>query len=282
MSRELQKCIKERLLYMKESWNRKKKQIVKFCSRYKELTFCLDASIVVIALYFIHYDVPELFPKAGLLFDIAFQLSIGYIINFFFFVVNIYLPKLDDERKATTGCHLAISLLCGEIRDMENIFSSFINIKYNHMRYPEGQVYYQRPDSDFMGAMNITTYLKREYSVMQQKFSAVASNRYFGLLDSEVSGLINDLQYSDFMRYLRRFSDIDCELGLVFFGKMSYTDGLEDAYRQFIKLAEELQKLTNARVSPPKRFTIVEEAVFLEYAKTFEEKLASGSLKIQK
>ena len=98
----------------------------KFYSRYKKLTQFFVGSIVVVLLYVLTYNCPELFSGAGLLFDIAFQLAIGYIINFFFFVVNVYLPKLDDERKATTGCHLAISLLCGEIRDMENIFSSFI------------------------------------------------------------------------------------------------------------------------------------------------------------
>ena len=242
----------------------------KLCSKYKWLTFFVGASIIVIALYFIHYNVPELFPKAGLLFDIAFQLSIGYIINFFFFIVNVYLPKLDDERKATTGCHLAISMLCGEIRDMENIFSSFIILKYNNMRYPVGTVYYQCPDSKAISTINITEYLKKEYSALQYKISAVAANRYFGALDSEVISLINDLQYSDFMRYLRHFMDFDGDLDGILFGKMSYEEILEDAYKHFIKLAEELQTRTNARVSPLKRFNVLEDKARAEYIKSIE------------
>lgn len=247
----------------------------KLCVRYKWLMLFLLISVVIVISYYASYNLPELFPGAGRLFDFAYQISIGYIINFIFFLLNVFHPQIEAENKSVKACQLPLVTLLEEIRSIENIFTSFINLKYGSIAYPVGITYYQYPDSESKSYIDITAYLKNEYAVMQHKFSVVVSNRYFGSLDTKIIELVNDLQYSGFMHYLKHFTNYDGDLDCIFFGTNSYITTLEDSYKQFIKTAKELQELANARVSPTKRFLILEGAARNEYIDFIKEKRAS-------
>lgn len=249
----------------------------KLYSRYKWLTIFLAISIVLVVLHYLTYNLPELFSGAGRLFDIAFQLSIGYIINFAFFIVNIYLPQLDSETKAAKACQLPIVSLLEEIRSIENIFSSFIKLNSGRIIYPTGILYYQYPNSSARSFIDITEYLKKEYSIIQRRFSTLISNRYFGSLDTKIIELINDLQYSNFLSYMNHFSYCDGDLNRILFGQNIYVDSLEESYIKFIDTAQELQRLTNAKLSPLKQFSILEGPAREEYINFIEEKRATFS-----
>lgn len=246
----------------------------KLYSRYKWLTIFLVISFVIVISYYASYNLPELFPGAGRLFDFANQISIGYIINFIFFIMNIHLPQINAEKKAAKACELPIVSLLEEIRNLENIFSSFIKLHYGRITYPSGTVYYQYPNSNGRSFIDITTYLKNEYAVIQRKFSSVVSNRYFSMLDTEIIELINDLQYSDFLDYLKRFPYCDGDLNDIGFGKNCYVDTLEMSYIKFISLSQKIQQRINANLSQQKQFVILEGSALTEYIKFIEEKRA--------
>lgn len=230
----------------------------KLYSRYKWLTIFLGVSIVIVISYYASYNLPELFSGAGRLFDFANQISIGYIINFLFFLLNIYLPQLDAEKKAFQVCNLPIVSLLEEVRRIENVFSSFITLKHTQIRYPTGIVYYQYPDSGGRSFIDITSFLKNEFASIQRRFSAVVSNRHFGSLDAKIIELINDMQYSDFLRYMSILPYHDGDLSYASIPQNAYSDAWEDAYNKFISLALELQKFIDANISEPRVFTVLE------------------------
>lgn len=244
-------------------------------SRYKWLTIFLVGSIVIVISYYASYNLPELFSGAGRLFDFANQIAIGYIINFLFFIMNIYIPQLNAESKAAKACHLPIVSLLEEIRSIENIFSSFIKLHYGRIKYPSGIVYYQYPNSPGRSYIDITAYLKTEYSIIQRRFSSIVSNRYFGSLDTKIIELINDLQYSDFVDYLGQFQHCNGDMNDIIFGQNIYVDSLEISYIKFIGISVELQKITDAKISSPEQYSILEGAARDEYIKFIEEKRAS-------
>ena len=72
----------------------------KLCVRYKWLMLFLLISVVIVISYYASYNLPELFPGAGRLFDFAYQISIGYIINFIFFLLNVFHPQIEAENKS--------------------------------------------------------------------------------------------------------------------------------------------------------------------------------------
>ncbi|SFQ09776.1 hypothetical protein SAMN02910358_00744 [Lachnospiraceae bacterium XBB1006] len=59
--------------------------------------FCM--SVVVCILYIISMDKVELFPHAGDWFNLLFQFAIGFIINFIFFITQIYIPQYKQNKE---------------------------------------------------------------------------------------------------------------------------------------------------------------------------------------
>ena len=60
--------------------------------------FC--GSILVIFAYVLSLDVPEWFTHAGDWFNILFQLAIGFVINFMFYVTQVYIPRIKQLKQA--------------------------------------------------------------------------------------------------------------------------------------------------------------------------------------
>lgn len=69
------------------------KQIKKFYAKNIAIIIILAVSIIIIISYLLTVNVPELFPGAEKWFNLLFQLSVGYLINFMFYVTQVYIPK---------------------------------------------------------------------------------------------------------------------------------------------------------------------------------------------
>lgn len=95
--------------------------------------FCMSALICII--YIFTLDQKEWFPHAGDWFGLLFQLSVGFIINFIFFVTQIYIPQYKQNREANRCIHIRINGIVGHMRE---IFSQLGN-KYMG-KYDENNV----------------------------------------------------------------------------------------------------------------------------------------------
>ena len=70
-----------------------RKNILIFIKRNTLISAFFIISIVIITSYYLTLDLPELFRGAEQWFNLLFQLSVGYIINFMFYVTQVYIPN---------------------------------------------------------------------------------------------------------------------------------------------------------------------------------------------
>lgn len=64
------------------------------------ISYVFIFSVLVVVIYTLTLDEPEWFPHAGDWFNILFQLSIGFIINFMFYVTQVYIPRIRQNKQA--------------------------------------------------------------------------------------------------------------------------------------------------------------------------------------
>jgi len=69
------------------------KRVYTFIRENKWISFGLLLAVSIIAAYILTIDLPEWFNGGEILFSIFFQLSIGYIINFMFYITQVYVPN---------------------------------------------------------------------------------------------------------------------------------------------------------------------------------------------
>lgn len=74
-------------------------------------------STFIIVSYILTMDLPELFDGAEEWYNLFFQLSVGYIINFMFYITQVYIPN--NKRSATIQVSISkrISMLISHMND---------------------------------------------------------------------------------------------------------------------------------------------------------------------
>ncbi|MFA9378269.1 MAG: hypothetical protein ACERKZ_16225 [Lachnotalea sp.] len=88
-------------------------------------------SIIIIASYIVTINLPELFVGAEHWYNLLFQLSIGYIINFMFYITQVYIP---NNKRALTVHQCISARLNRIIQDMKSNISCLAQIYLeNHM-----------------------------------------------------------------------------------------------------------------------------------------------------
>ena len=97
-----------------------KNSIRVFIDKNKLITAFFAISVAVIVAYILSMDLPEWFNGAGDWFNLLFQLAVGYIINFMFYVTQVYVPNSKRNTIVETCITKRISLL---IADMDKSLS---------------------------------------------------------------------------------------------------------------------------------------------------------------
>lgn len=72
------------------------RKIFIFIEKNKLITYFFIISLSIIVSYIWTMEQPELFDGAEKIYNLFFQLAIGYIINFMFYITQVYIP---NERK---------------------------------------------------------------------------------------------------------------------------------------------------------------------------------------
>ena len=84
-------------------------------------------SILIIILYMYSLEKTEWFPHAGDWFNVVFQISVGYIVSFIFYITQVYIPERRN-RENINRC------ICIEIdRILMRVEELFSHIDMNHV-----------------------------------------------------------------------------------------------------------------------------------------------------
>ena len=92
------------------------KKIKIFIKRNKIIFAFFIISIIVVAAYYLTMDLPELFNGAERWFNLLSQLSIGYIINFIFYVTQVYIPNNKRDSMARKNVSIRVKQIVGNMR----------------------------------------------------------------------------------------------------------------------------------------------------------------------
>lgn len=92
-----------------------KNSIRVFIDKNKLITAFFAISVAVIVAYILSMDLREWFNGAGDWFNLLFQLAVGYIINFMFYVTQVYVPSSKRNAIVQTCIKKRISLLIADM-----------------------------------------------------------------------------------------------------------------------------------------------------------------------
>ena len=71
----------------------------------------------IIVSYILTMDLPELFDGAEEWYNLLFQFSVGYIINFMFYITQVYIPNTKRTSTVQASISKRISMLLGHMTD---------------------------------------------------------------------------------------------------------------------------------------------------------------------
>lgn len=100
------------------------KGIYTFIKKNKWISTLFAISLVIVISYILTLDCPELFDGAGEWFNLAFQFSVGYIINFMFYITQVYIPS--SKREATVRECIA-KRISNLVQHMDNLLLQLAN-----------------------------------------------------------------------------------------------------------------------------------------------------------
>lgn len=89
-----------------------------FLKSNKTISVCFGISILVCFLYILSLDKKEWFPHAGDWFNLLFQLSVGFIINFIFYVTQVYIPQYKQKMEVSRCIEIRIAEIVGHMREI--------------------------------------------------------------------------------------------------------------------------------------------------------------------
>lgn len=84
----------------------------------KLISIVFVISLVVILLYVMTMDNQELFSHVEKWFNIVFQLAIGFVINFMFYVTQVYVPEIKQMKKANACVYKRIDRIEAYMKEM--------------------------------------------------------------------------------------------------------------------------------------------------------------------
>ena len=90
----------------------------KFIRTNQLISITFVCSVIVIILYIVSIESKEWFPHAGDWFNVVFQLAIGFIINFMFYITQVYVPQLKQREQAYKCIVLQIEEIIGKMNEM--------------------------------------------------------------------------------------------------------------------------------------------------------------------
>lgn len=133
------------------------KKIKVFVEKNRWITVFFFISLFIIISYILTKEWPELFDGAEELFSLFFQLSIGYIINFMFYITQVYIPNSNRDATVRQCISKRIEQLVGDMDASLSRLATIYAKEYSGKSYTDEQLksLLNLRFSDHVNAVNI-------------------------------------------------------------------------------------------------------------------------------
>lgn len=112
----------------------------RFIRENRWITSILFLAIVIIISYLASLDMSEWFRHAGDVFNLFYNLAIGYCVSFVFYVLQVYIPSVKRTEKINEQIHRRMLFLSN---DMMELIKEVIKVQFDRTPdepYTEGQL----------------------------------------------------------------------------------------------------------------------------------------------
>lgn len=116
------------------------KKVLDFMRKNKWITGAFFISILIVVSYILTMDLPELFDGAEEWYNLLFQLSVGYIINFMFYIMQVYIPN--SKRNVTVQASISkrISMLIDHMNGALSRLAEIYIVNHKGPAYTEEEL----------------------------------------------------------------------------------------------------------------------------------------------
>lgn len=208
------------------------KNIKKFCTRNKEIIFLSIVSILVVISYIITSDWTEIFPGADRWYKLASDVGLGFLISTIFYIFQVFIPSIADEKKAAmlieNDINKLLTFLDHHIWLIDNCISFegdaiIIKNKLVYFKYSNCATYY-----------NFNNDLQIDLQVINNRCNKIASNYYFNKSDIDFIDSFMRVQGNKYIICLKMLID-NCSDTVTI---PEFKNAFSDFKNAFIKLKE--------------------------------------------
>lgn len=100
--------------------------ITYFKKRNKVLYYLFEIATVITLSYYITQDMPEIIPGIEKWYKLSSDLSIGVIVNFIFYIFQVYIPKREDEKNTLSIINPNLSKICDNMQEILLVLKTYL------------------------------------------------------------------------------------------------------------------------------------------------------------
>lgn len=220
--------------------NKRMLAIRKFVKHNRTLTvFTIIAATITIS-YVLTSELAELFPGAGKWYKLVADLSIGVIINFIFFLFQVYIPQCEAEKKAFPVIKPELIRLVEEIQELLLILNQYLpDYRVGSFNVANSQVHYM-----LMHDENVRKGWARQFDLYhdfiplvataERSLDKVLSSALLPNCDAELTQLLGKIKLNGFLKTVKDAAQDK------FDSRCNYGD-FQKYYGEFVLLYEELK-----------------------------------------
>ena len=209
----------------------------------KTLCIITFISIIIVLSYNLTLNMPELIPGIGIWFTLLYDLCIGVLINFIFFIYQLFLPSYKHQKKAFSMIKPNLEKLYFDLSDIFLATNKFVKLTPdNSIEFPNRTSYFIRHDIEENGGWLIRV----EFTLkgiqlynrqIEKTLSTITGNSLYADNEYELLKNLALLQSNQYLNYL--MVAVQNPYDKIKFGN------LQDEYRTFQNLTLYLGKLVN-------------------------------------
>lgn len=165
-------------------------------------------SLLIALSYIITYNLPELIPGINSWYSLGYDISLGIMVNFVFFMFQLFIPSQRKRRQAFTAIKPTLESLYFVLSDILLCTDWYIKIDNDNISVSNGIHYFIRhnvdSDNGWLTKMDLSTQgIEDYYAHIETVLSKITNNFTYSNNSYELIKNISDLQSNQYLNYLK-------------------------------------------------------------------------------
>ena len=186
--------------------------IRRFIKRNTVLFVVFLLAVTITLSYYLTYNLPEMIPGIEKWYKLSSDLSIGIIINFIFYVFQVYIPRREEETASLATINPDLNKICDGMQDVILIIQGFVpGYRTGNFNVAKHSIYYMQAESTPVEKGWTRHFdLFTDFVPLKKKISN-STERLFSLpliqtCEKELIETLGNLQQNDFLHLLEGVS----------------------------------------------------------------------------